>query len=77
MLRIAAQDGALENRIVLSQAGSVFDHHPAGQRAVVAQRDVRLDNREGTDRDVVAELGMGADDCLGMDIHRQILQEAF
>ena len=52
-----------------TQVGAAFDHHAAGQRAMVADRDVGLDNGKRTDREVASKFGLGADEGLWMDIH--------
>jgi len=44
-----------------------------GQRGTFADGGAVLDDRERADLDVVGNVGVGTDDCLGMNLQRSVL----
>ena len=65
----SAEDGALEHTVVLAERRALFDGHSAIENAAWADDGARLDDAEGTDLDVRADLGRGTNNRRWVNAH--------
>ena len=61
VLRHATQDRAVRDAAILAQRGAALDRDVALQDTPAADPHPRLDHAQGTDLDIRAEGGLGAD----------------
>ncbi|MEO6707984.1 MAG: hypothetical protein ABI054_11005 [Planctomycetota bacterium] len=64
----AAEVGLADHDVVRAERGDAVDHHVGPELGAIADAHGRADHTVRTDHDVEAELGVGVDDCGGVDL---------